>query len=120
VPFRATYVDASLVEATAHLVAAAEAEGLKGDAIATLWKNLGESVRIGLVAYASDPVKNGSTLEDWRDGYPRAFAEHSDEEASALIRVAVALAGGVVVNDDGSVTEASAAVAMTDGVAVSP
>lgn len=95
-PIQATYVDASLVDATAHVPAAAKAEGLTDAQVAALWSGLGQAARNGLVHHAASTASNGMTLREWRFCFPAVFAEHSDEEASAILRVAVALAGGAV------------------------
>lgn len=96
-PIRATYRDLSLVGATEHMAAAASAEKLKPAALETLWTGLSDSNRGGLIAYAKE---TDASLAGWRVAFPGVFAELNDAEASAVIRVAVAMAGGAIVEDD--------------------
>lgn len=108
-PIFATYRDAALVDASPHIDGAAKAEGLKPKVVENLWTGLTDSVRNGLVAHVKDPAADGSSLPGWRASFQSVFAEMSDSEASALIRIAVAIAGGTIVEEDGTRVDTKAA-----------
>lgn len=113
-PLKATYRDVSLVNATGHIEDAARAEKLKPKTVEALWTGLSDSNRGGLIAHAKE---TDSSLAGWRAGFPGIFAELNDAEASAVIRVAVAMAGGAIVEDDPeeTVTDTQAAAKKAKG-----
>lgn len=96
-PIKATFRDVSLVGATAHIEDAAKAEKLKPKAVEALWVALTDSQRNGLIEHAKETE---SSLAGWRAAWPTVLAELNDNEASAVIRVAVMIAGGAIVDDD--------------------
>lgn len=79
--------DAALAESTKRkpLVAAD---------VAALILPISDSMLNGLVAFAKDTASVDASLMRWRMGFPTVLGSLEDEEASALIRVAVSIAGG--------------------------
>lgn len=105
-PINRTYRSAALVDAAEHVRDAARAEKLKPKEVEGLWIALPDAQRAGLIDHAKDAGSDGQTLADWRNAFPGAFAaELTDEQASAVIRIAVAVAGGVIQELDDTVTE---------------
>jgi hypothetical protein len=66
------------------------------------------------IAYAKE---TDASLAGWRAAFPGVFAELNDAEASAVIRVAVAMTGGAIVEDDPdeTVTDTAAAAKKARG-----
>lgn len=89
-PITAIY-NKSLVTAAAQAesMTAAQAKALLG-AAPTGWLPT-------LVNHANDPVANGASLVEWKAAFPTLLGSLSDRDASFLIRVAVAAAGGVAI-----------------------
>lgn len=103
-PIKRTYRNIALVRAPEHIKEAARAEKFKPKTVEALWMALTDSQRGGLVAHAEDAASDGWGLAEWRNGFPGAFADLDDRQASALIRVAVGMAGGAIeeVDDEGN------------------
>lgn len=103
-PIKQTFRNAALIDAAQHVPDAARAERITQKRVSDLWTALPDDVRNGLVAFAGDEASDGASLADWRRGFGAVFAEMNDREVSALIRVAVALAGGVVTEEEATTT----------------
>ena len=76
---------------------AAQAEELTREAVNALLQSLTPATFAGLAAWADDGANNGADLAAWKRAWPTVLGPLSDAEASAVVRVAVAAAGGVAV-----------------------
>lgn len=77
------------------LTNAANAEGLIFEQVQKLMAGLRDQDMRGLVEHAKET--DGDSLKDWQNAFPTIFAKMNDAEASAVIRIAITLAGGVVI-----------------------
>lgn len=93
-PIGKTLRDVSLVGAEQFIPDAARAEGLTTKKVENLWMGLDEAARNGLINHAKETE---ASLAGWRAGFASVFAELTDAEASALIRIAVMMTGGTIV-----------------------
>lgn len=89
-PIQATY-DKALFSS------AATAESLSVIAAQATLADVDPTLLLGLVAYGSDAANRGKDLVAWRAAFPAVLGALDDATASFLIRVAVAIGGGVVI-----------------------
>ena len=76
---------------------AATAENLTAAQAKTALQGIGQPALAGLVAYSNDPANRGNTLTQWRAAFPAVFGSLDDATASFVIRVAVAMGGGLAI-----------------------
>jgi hypothetical protein len=87
----------------AAIAQAAQAEGLEPAVLGRLAAEIDPADLAGLVNHARE-MQAPATLADWRSAWPTVLGPLPDAEASALVRLAVALAGGEIVEPGGQVT----------------
>lgn len=100
-PIKATFRNRALIGALPHIPDAAKAEKITRKHVIELWSALKDEDRNGIIAFAQEEASEGATLADWRNAFTLIFGNLNDKEASTIIRVAVAMAGGEIEEEEG-------------------
>lgn len=100
----AAYVGSERSAVEAAMTEAATAEHVAPETLAGILDRIAPEDIRGLVTYVR-ALPGEADLPHWRQAWPTVLGPLADAEASAVIRLAVHLAGGVIVEPDGTERE---------------